>query len=657
MTADPVAFDWEGFLRSFFGTGNDAWPDQDRNSAAGLQLAPLIASLMTRNAPGVLPRRQNGRLTVYVIPWSQDDFPVVSEALTAFIGPSFSDFDGRPCRLQENDPVEAALQLLVPEGSVFRLPREGDLDAAGWRAVKLFHSVLDSRPNLVQLPPRSLGRLLAEFDVALASGEATASMEVLEMLATLGGLTAANLGHLRIKRLGKLGRDSELLRTSTLTDILIARPPLAVVEAVLIAEYNVLLHAALEERDLPSAQLAKREGHRVLYLLAPHQLADVDGPALIALGLEALEHQDSHWANLILESRNWCTQAGDLPGLSEALHELGGVSNPVESALVSAEPTDAPTSASVSAPNLPCSWTDWAERCLHRDATRLDDDVWRQWTPPVQEDLSLATTLQGLSDVGAARAWVLAGPFIDADQYGEPAKLSAAAFIYNALTYDRFTPSDLAGLAALLEIALRGAPDAHGYAQLLDDITSESSRWVSCERAEVALDVVDIVLRAACPDREAQLRLVSRLLSPLAMHATRLNDVTRRFAGSLSVEAGVGLEWPSPDADESEPVAYAAGNILLYSLDEGVLHRVTEALAASPHQVRSSHAYVGGDQLRQHARTADVIVLATRCAKHAATGFIRSHARPDAAIVEADGSGSASMLRAVDLALQRRAGG
>jgi len=92
-------------------------------------------------------------------------------------------------------------------------------------------------------------------------------------------------------------------------------------------------------------------------------------------------------------------------------------------------------------------------------------------------------------------------------------------------------------------------------------------------------------------------------------------------------------------------------------LDQAVLARVTDALAelAPGSKVHQSHDHVGTDQLKQWARNAQAIAMATRCAKHAATGFIRAHARPDATIIEADGSGSASLLRAAMRALRPQA--
>ncbi|MGQ4421138.1 hypothetical protein ACN6LL_006312, partial [Streptomyces violaceoruber] len=53
----------------------------------------------------------------------------------------------------------------------------------------------------------------------------------------------------------------------------------------------------------------------------------------------------------------------------------------------------------------------------------------------------------------------------------------------------------------------------------------------------------------------------------------------------------------------------------------------------------------------QKARTANVIVLATRCAKHAATGFIDQN-KTTKHVGYANGSGSASLLRAAVDALR-----
>jgi hypothetical protein len=140
------------------------------------------------------------------------------------------------------------------------------------------------------------------------------------------------------------------------------------------------------------------------------------------------------------------------------------------------------------------------------------------------------------------------------------------------------------------------------------------------------------------------------LLRPLRDHLVRLEPDQARFAGQLSRELGVGLEWPKAEqmGSDASPIGLPALKVLLYSLDEGVLMRTAGLLESliPGVEVKVSHDHVGTPRLRQQSRGADLIVLATRCAKHAATGFIRSHARSSAHVIEANGSGSASMLRA-----------
>jgi len=119
------------------------------------------------------------------------------------------------------------------------------------------------------------------------------------------------------------------------------------------------------------------------------------------------------------------------------------------------------------------------------------------------------------------------------------------------------------------------------------------------------------------------------------------------MAHRIDQELDLGLVWDQTEETHS-PSQRIAGNLLLYSLDEAILGRVYSALTelAPGLNIRSSHDRVGNPQLKDWSRRADYIVLAIRCAKHAATGFIRKHANERAVVVEANGGGSASLLRA-----------
>jgi hypothetical protein len=289
----------------------------------------------------------------------------------------------------------------------------------------------------------------------------------------------------------------------------------------------------------------------------------------------------------------------------------------------------------------------------------LANQTWRDWDPPADADEAIASVLAQFDNDAAERAWSIVGPFVDADGYQRPAARTARELIHNALTHDRFSPGDLAGLIALTDIVLRSGPQPSQYAELLDDLRSESGRWAGPDRATVVLDLIDLVARAACPDGEARLRLTVTLLRPLHDHRARLEPDQADFARTLSEELAVGLDWPEfdPASAAGSPLAGIPPlKVLLYSLDEGVLDRTAALLLslAPAADVKLSHDHVGTARLRQQSRGADVIVMATRCATHAATGFIRSNADPTAEVTEADGSGSASLLRAAIEGLQAR---
>ena len=102
-------------------------------------MRPYVDILWRREVtevPVVLPRRQekNGALTAYVIAHDRAHAVVVAELLTAFVGPSFSRFDGLPARLDPDDPVEQAVREFVGDGLTFKVSSPTkQSQAAAWR--------------------------------------------------------------------------------------------------------------------------------------------------------------------------------------------------------------------------------------------------------------------------------------------------------------------------------------------------------------------------------------------------------------------------------------------------------------------------------------------------------------------------------------------
>ena len=640
----------EEFIQSFFGAGNIVWPDRDPDSSAGRRLVPYLQVLRDRSeVPVVLPRRRtedDHQLTAYVIALNAAHATAVAELLTAFVGPSFSTFDGLPARLDPSDPVDQAVLDFAGPGLVFALSSPTRVSQArAWGALEQLQAIMKQRPVRSWHAPKPIGRLLAEFEVALAAGDNSASAALLEQLAASGGLSATNLAHLRVKRLGRLGRDGELLRMAGLADVVVANPPVPVKDAVLAAIYSHTVAEPLSQGDLAAAREKLIDVGALVPSLISSNLSGLSAEALAVMALAAWIRADTPVLRGLTESPDPYARVEHLaPALAEAVSaEARGTDSRDFEDDTSVEPTGSTLASWLELTSAIAATPSAAE-------TALASQVWREWDPPAHDDQLIADLLAQFDDDAAERAWSIVGPFVDADGYQVPAARSARELINNALTHDRFSPGDLAGLTALTEIVLRSGPTTHQYTELLEDLRSESNRWAGPDRATVVLDLTDLLARAACPDEEARLRLTMALLRPLRDHFARLEPDQARFAGQLSRELGIGLEWPGAEqvGPGSPLMDLPPLKVLLYSLDEGVLMRTAALLETlvPGAEVKLSHDHVGTPRLRQHSRGAELIVLATRCAKHAATGFIRSNARSSTRVIEADGSGSASMLRA-----------
>ena len=645
-------------IETFFGPGNPVWPDRDPGSTVGRRLVPYLQVLhAASDIPIILPRQdpETRQWVAYVIPLDGRHAAAVGELLQAFIGTSYARFNGLPARLNPDDPIDQAVLRFAGHSSIFVIasPRSKEKDM--WDAVRLLQQAIRTRPRRSWHTPTPLGRLLNQFDIAMAAGDNSASAQILDQLSATGGLSATNVAHLRIKRLSRLGRNGELLRLAELPDVATTRPPTPVRDAILAAIFATALAEPLTNGDLDLARARLIDAGTLVPALMDGELSHLSPEALTVLALAAIVVNSTPISDLL---RNQPDALAAVERLAPELAAEYRNTRPASrgSGGDAVEPSERPSSA----PVAPASWLQLAQAvAVDSDVTEiLTSEQWRQWPQAAEADDEIALVLGQLDDAAADRIWSLVGPFVDSDRYLTPAAKSAREFLMNALTHDRFSPGDLAGIVALTEILLRSAPDAPTYAQLLDDLTSEAPRWAGPDRAPVVLDLVDLVARSACPDADARLQAGYRLLRPLSDHSTRLDPDQAAFAAQMSAEIAVELPWPELATETAVEAwsAVTAQDLLLYSLDEKVLNRVTATFNAVAPQVNviTSHDHVGGRQLRQWARRADVIVMATRCATHAATGFIRANCRPSTRVREADGSGSASLLRAATAALIRR---
>lgn len=646
-------------LEAFFAaTVNDAWPDMDEDYEWAGRTRPFVDIALQRpDIPLVLPslKKSIDTFVIYVAVEKREDVVPTAELIKAFAGPSHL-VDAsmeRPIRLDPRTEVERILLESMNPPAVFRLSA-GPVPKRRARltdAMCLMQQVLERRPIRSWHVMKPTGRLLAEFDAALAAGGEASSAVILDQLRDIGGLDASNLAYLTIKRLNRLGKDAELKALPRLADVIKQQPPTPVREALLESLYFSAVEGHLAAGGLEAAIQGLRDtGTHLDELLAgPLRLRSTSALTIAVL------------TGVIRDDHNLLKHANDVLQDLARFEELPEV---VRTELLSRLGDDSPDTVITSAPQpVISSWSELvAAMSDNSSAARnaLMEANWQDWPSPAQDDDLIAGLLDGLRDEAAEQAWSAVGAFLEATGYDDPAGRSAEAFLLNALTHSRFKPSDLLVIQALLGVALRSAPNADNYGRLLREIGSESDRWVAPERASAVLDIVDSLVLSACPDEVARQQLGYRLLTPLSRHSERLDLTDIAFARVLDGELGLGLPWQTELGDEhaeSEAWRSANVNVLLYSLDEKVLARVTEQLHSIAPNVRvtSSSDHVGGPRLRQWVQNADLIVLITRCAKHAATGFISAHTSSEK-IAYVDGSGSASLLHTTLTELRRRYG-
>src|SRR5207247_8371374 len=126
----------------------------------------------------------------------------------------------------------------------------------------------------------------------------------------------------------------------------------------------------------------------------------------------------------------------------------------------------------------------------------------------------------------------------------------------------------------------------------------------------------------------------------------------RQLAAELGVANAIADEEPeaAPDQPQSHWGALDGKRVAMYSLQESALRRATSVVVelCPRARVNAFHDHVGGSAaLRTASATADVFVLATASAKHAATKFIEEHRPKSRPTLYARGQGSASLLAAI----------
>ncbi len=222
--------------------------------------------------------------------------------------------------------------------------------------------------------------------------------------------------------------------------------------------------------------------------------------------------------------------------------------------------------------------------------------------------------------------------------------------------------ADLSLFNDLLIVLLKLGVNKEKYTEIVGYGWELWKRFDSPKNVDWILDLIDILVLYSCPGKELREQLIFEVAKTLRRFYGRIDEAQWGIFRSLIQDLNIKESFPDllekeinlseENVEEEENIfqKLKGKSVLIYTLTESVALRVKNILEAACKGVTVyfSHDKGGNDRLRQWVRNADIIVMVTASAKHAATLFIQAN-RPQnlSPILLVNSKGSASILRAI----------
>lgn len=223
------------------------------------QVLPWIAAFSGSGGrlPIVLPVfSSDGPGQWYATASNESGANALSQELTAFVGPSFSDFRGLFLEPDPDDSIEMALRERFGR-FVYRLEPVNPADASEIAAaLQVYLGLLRRRPDAPDRTQRPFGKVRAEFDRALLAGNEPDAVRLRAELVGSGRLDAEQEKYLDIRMLAGLGRQFQLAHDYPLVkSVLGLSPPAQTIADLVGALYSTYI-AEIEDTGDDEAVLS-----------------------------------------------------------------------------------------------------------------------------------------------------------------------------------------------------------------------------------------------------------------------------------------------------------------------------------------------------------------------------------------------------------------
>ncbi len=238
------------------------------------------------------------------------------------------------------------------------------------------------------------------------------------------------------------------------------------------------------------------------------------------------------------------------------------------------------------------------------------------------------------------------------------------ALYENLLTILALNPgrsdTELAIAGHLIDSLLSCGLDIPRYRRVLDDVLELARTAGGLRALDWILDTMELTVIHPAADSEARQVFLYGMLDAMMPIAFRMTRNQLEIAKNLGLLLGWQVEKipayrelmnrATPDIETKSLLGHLSGySIAVHTLTESAGRQISAMLMklVPAVSVALNHDHVGTPKLKALAQNADIFIIVTQSAKHAATNFIRNH-RPDKSILFPSGRGSSSILRTLE---------
>lgn len=650
----------------------------------------VLASAVDDRVPGaILPAPVGGGCKIYAVAADQKEWRRLRPLLYAYMGPTLTNFTGVIQAPSGSDPLDTFARALPVE--VIAIAEANGTSVEALRAVRRMIAALHRAPNGASQLPRPTSWLLSDFEDALNVGDRTTAERLIARLRDECRLDALNLRFLTVQLLASLGEWLELRNLPFFVDLCLARKPGAIAAHLAEALFRVDLAAAFSAADvvdcrrayedirplaaplivLPPPAALRSDGWR-LYALAALTADDPDPALLGALA----GRSDLGWIAGELDKPQVVAETfvppepeADFAQIRKALERLAELPQAERERLLEIVPIQSllASDSEVTPDLVPLNWHDWLARISDPDYTqafeiaRKGKDEWPldSTADPVEAAALAEALADALADDVSRARLAQALPLIvgwlqrDGD-FPRPSMRPIYETVLTLFVLGEARDRGIMSSAGVIgEALLAIGNSATDYQRLLESLTTLIAEGMGTGNIYLLLDLIEATLRYPCPDTSAREAFWLSALAVIEPLRIRLKPVQLASIAALGELLGW-QEPPLPENSTTDPDdlggKLANLRIAIYTLTESAARQAVSVLnrVAPSATIQTSSEHVGSAQLKALSENADIFVITSLSAKHAATDYIRAHRPPGKPICWAAGRGFTSIVRAIE---------